>query len=297
MYVTGGAGASPTPGSLSFPTHDYPNAVPALTGTSYSSLQFCNPNVARNVTWGGFSNLGTTDNTSTFIIQDYMNPSSLFIASGGQGPGNSATIPAAYLKSGHYYGWSIQFDAARRVENAGFGDALGYVGFTKRSQGTFSVRTIPGTVSGIILLDNYEFGYGKVVTVEILSTTGAVVETQDITLGYYGRYAFDTTQTGIRNIRFKASHWLSRTLSIDLGVGRQATNFNLLNGDIDGDDEVSILDYLYLSAAYEQDSTSADWTTPNANGITPQMCDLQEDNEINIIDYLILSNNYELTGQ
>jgi hypothetical protein len=62
----------------------------------------------------------------------------------------------------------------------------------------------------------------------------------------------------------------------------------LINGDVDGDDSVSILDYLELSAAF--DSQVGD------PGYLPRI-DLDDDGFVSILDYLILSANYDLIGE
>ena len=70
-------------------------------------------------------------------------------------------------------------------------------------------------------------------------------------------------------------------------------------GDIDNDNEVSILDYLALSAFLGQQRVTSipAWTAFNATyGCSAQDADIDGDDEVSILDYLILSANYGLQG-
>jgi hypothetical protein len=96
------------------------------------------------------------------------------------------------------------------------------------------------------------------------------------------------------------SRWMRRVLS-NVAVGSTSLTATLSNGDVDGDNQVSILDYIFLSANY--DSTRANvgdavWFAPSAgNGDTaPFQSDLDGDDEVSILDYLILSSNFETQG-
>jgi hypothetical protein len=84
---------------------------------------------------------------------------------------------------------------------------------------------------------------------------------------------------------------------LDLSPFEGATvNFTYLGGDIDGDNEVSILDYLKLSENFGRDSNSPEWHS-NGFNMAAKYSDLDGDNEISILDYLILSGNYGMVGQ
>lgn len=70
-------------------------------------------------------------------------------------------------------------------------------------------------------------------------------------------------------------------------------------GDIDNDNEVSILDYLALSAFLGQQRVTSipAWTAFNATyGCSAQDADIDGDDEVSILDYLILSANFGLQG-
>lgn len=296
FYVTAGAAASATPGTLAFSFHDFPLQIPYLSGTSYSQLQLCDADFPRTVTWPAFSNFGTTnDNSISFIVQDYNVPSSLFTAQSSPA-GGSAVIPETYLIPGHYYGWSINNTAAKRTNNAGFGTAFSQASFSRRSQGYFEADIKPGWVAGVVLPQNREFGFGEDIVMQVVDNNDNVLASEVVTLGYYGRFSWNTGLSGTRRVRFKGDHWISDSVVVNLTTGTRDLSINLLNGDIDGDNEVSILDYIYLSEVYGQDSSSPTWLTANGDGITPMMCDIDEDNEVSILDYIYLSNNYGLAG-
>jgi hypothetical protein len=116
--------------------------------------------------------------------------------------------------------------------------------------------------------------------------------------GTYEVYA--ATDSSVR----AQGHWLTKnlgTVTVAAGTTVNAGTASLVNGDVDGDNEVSILDYLALSAYYGQISwdgaaVPAAWETLDTDNLAPYMCDLDEDGEVSILDYLILSGNYGLTG-
>jgi hypothetical protein len=89
-------------------------------------------------------------------------------------------------------------------------------------------------------------------------------------------------------VRAKVGHWLSQERNFTTAGGNAVNvNFSLKNGDVDEDDEVSILDYIILSVVYDKSLGDPGYV---ANA------DLDGDNVVSILDYLILSGNYELAG-
>jgi hypothetical protein len=62
---------------------------------------------------------------------------------------------------------------------------------------------------------------------------------------------------------------------------------SLLNGDVNGDNSVDLLDYFALSDAY---GSSVGDPTFNAEA------DLNGDDSVDLLDYFILSDNYGLEG-
>lgn len=89
-------------------------------------------------------------------------------------------------------------------------------------------------------------------------------------------------------ISVKPTHWLRRAVSVNTTGGDAAgISIVLMNGDIDGDNEVGIGDYAVLSASYGSVSGDLNWQ-PAA--------DLNEDESIDIADYAILSGAFGQVG-
>lgn len=58
-----------------------------------------------------------------------------------------------------------------------------------------------------------------------------------------GAYEFATSPSGTFDVAAKASHWLRQVIPNVALVGSVTLNFTLLNGDIDGDNEVTLFDF------------------------------------------------------
>jgi hypothetical protein len=97
------------------------------------------------------------------------------------------------------------------------------------------------------------------------------------------------TVPGTYRLYAKATHWLRavKTVTTTSSGTPNVGNFSLKNGDIDGDNEVSILDYIALSQAFGSEPGFTSW---NINA------DLDGDLVISILDYLTLSTNFGLAG-
>jgi hypothetical protein len=85
---------------------------------------------------------------------------------------------------------------------------------------------------------------------------------------------------------------------VSVTLGTNPVSPELKAGDVDDDDTVSILDYIFLSSNYEKDSSAADWNTPDpgANNAAPADADFDGDGSISILDYITLSTNFEASG-
>lgn len=71
----------------------------------------------------------------------------------------------------------------------------------------------------------------------------------------------------------------------------------LLNGDIGGDNSVTVFDYGPLSDYFDQNNTDADWYSIGSNGFAPADADFDEDGSVTVFDYGILSDNFDLWGE
>jgi WD40 repeat protein len=98
-----------------------------------------------------------------------------------------------------------------------------------------------------------------------------------------------TLPPGTYDVAAKSATTLRKRLaSVDLSASRpSALNFTLLNGDCDGDNQVTIADYVILSNAFERTPTMIGWDA---------RADLDGDGRVTILDFLVLSANYERVG-
>ncbi len=82
------------------------------------------------------------------------------------------------------------------------------------------------------------------------------------------------------------------------GVATSSTGINvtLLDGDVDGDNSVTVFDYGVLSDYFDKTNADSDWTTVGANGSAPADADLDGDGAVTVFDYGILSDDFDLSG-
>lgn len=94
---------------------------------------------------------------------------------------------------------------------------------------------------------------------------------------------------GEYHVTAKAAHWLrQRRSSVVIGAtGASGLAFSLVNGDVDGDNEISIGDYSLLSLAFGTEPGAPAWDTDS---------DLNGDESVDIGDYAILSSNFNQIG-
>ncbi len=285
LDVTGGA-ESPNSVVMNFPSSDFTTDVPSLTGSSWSSLQLCAPGDDRLVTFGPYINGGFAAITETAIA--VVDLTSTDLSTFGYGPSatyTSETILGTELKSGHRYSTQITTNSYTVTAGAGMGGADEYSEFIKGTYSQFRTDTLPGTVAGVITYnDAYTLPF-EPLHVEVVGAGGVIEDSQDVYVGYYGYYAFDTNVTGVKSIRFKGRHWISTLIAdVDLGVGQPDIDVSLRNGDIDGDNEVTNADY-------------AEWAANNGTFVTPNTSgDLDGDGEVTNSDYAIWAANNGESG-
>ncbi|MGQ9738506.1 MAG: hypothetical protein ACUVRT_11455 [Armatimonadota bacterium] len=145
------------------------------------------------------------------------------------------------------------------------------------------------TVSGTVGLSDYEGDKTTVpVTVEVRHPgTTDVIETHVVDLDSEGRYSFQTLLRGTYDLSAKASHWLRQTLTNLSITGDTTADFVLTNGDIDGDNEVTLFDFGQLVSAFGSMPGDDNWN-PNAN--------LDGDEEVTLFDFGILVRNFGAIG-
>jgi hypothetical protein len=126
------------------------------------------------------------------------------------------------------------------------------------------------------------------VTVSLWDDGELVVEYPDVALDKDGRFSLFNTVPGTFTVRVRGRHWMTESPGrYDMSGEVDLSPVSLINGDVDGDNIVSIVDYIALSAAYETTESSVNWN-PDA--------DLDGDGEVSILDYIILSTNYDREG-
>ncbi|MDW8321790.1 MAG: carboxypeptidase-like regulatory domain-containing protein, partial [Armatimonadota bacterium] len=107
-------------------------------------------------------------------------------------------------------------------------------------------------ISGNVELRDYEGDITQVPVAVELRQGGNVVRTATVSLDANGNYTIPAVLPGTYDLAFKASHWL-RTVVQGVTVGESAVtgvDVSLTNGDIDGDNEVTLFDFGALVAAF-----------------------------------------------
>lgn len=145
-------------------------------------------------------------------------------------------------------------------------------------------------VAGTVTLGDFGGDVTQIpVTIEIRNPGETTpVETHVVNLDSTGAYEFSTALTGVYDVAAKASHWLRQVLpGVTLSGAPVTLDFSLMNGDIDGDNEVSLFDFGALVAAFGTMPGDTAWN-PNA--------DLDGDEEVSLFDFGILVRNFGLIG-
>jgi hypothetical protein len=277
---------------------DFPVQVPALKPASWTALQLCPAGVSVPITWNTFTTPGVLPNQNTNFGMYNYTEGTVPVFVGGTNPGfGGTTIPGSVLKSGHRYQGFLQFFTYQDTPNAGSGSVTSRLQFIRDTQIPFKVKAERGTISGQLIFQGSTKQQGVKVSAEVVEPGGTVVDSVTFISGTEGWYAFDTSYRGVCRVRFDADHYLSVLSStVDTNVGQDFYDATLLNGDVDDDNEVTILDYIHLSSNFGAESTNPNWLNLQPNGLTPQDADLDEDGEITILDYILLSTNYGLSG-
>ncbi|MBS1707057.1 MAG: hypothetical protein JST40_14425 [Armatimonadetes bacterium] len=96
-------------------------------------------------------------------------------------------------------------------------------------------------------------------------------------------------------VRIKHSHWLSQERFYN-AASPTALVFNLINGDVDFDNQVTVFDYWILSDYFDMISSDANWLMVGSNGARPVDADLDGDGAVTVFDYLIISDNFDKMG-
>ncbi|MGC8784150.1 MAG: dockerin type I domain-containing protein [Armatimonadota bacterium] len=129
---------------------------------------------------------------------------------------------------------------------------------------------------------------GQPVEVQVRPAGDTVpLETHRISLDANSSLQLITSLRGVYDVSFKGGHWLRRTVPGVQLSGTVHLETSLQNGDIDGDNEVSLFDFGMLVAAFGSMPGDSTW---NANA------DLDGDEEVSLFDFGILVRNFGAIG-
>ena len=167
---------------------------------------------------------------------------------------------------------------------------VGFNASTGRNE-AFLLDTGPRTFQISGRLELRDFG-GDVTQVPIrmeLRQGGTPVRTETIYLNANGDYVIPNVENGTYDLAFKASHWL-RVVVAGIKVRNadvSGVDASLTNGDIDGDNEVTLVDFGALVVAFGSLPGDTMWN-PEA--------DLDGDGEVTLLDFGILVRNFGTVG-
>lgn len=294
--VTAGT-ASPDMGDILVAPADWPSDIPQLINGSWSALQLAPANTDTFIEWNTYTTTGGFSNQETSLyLFDYSVPGYNYINYGPATTYTSDTIPAASMKGGHRYAYTIYFQNYDTLLNQGFSGAASSQQYYYATTGYYQVKADPGTVSGTLTLADQAQTLGEPIEIEIHGE-GGLEETQTIYLGYFGYYVFDTTVTGVKTIKFKGRRHLRKAIpDVDLGVGHDYLDLTLISGDIDGDNAVTLLDFDIWSEYFDKSFLDADWFTVGSNGFAPVDADIDGGGSVDLLDYDYWSANYDTYG-
>lgn len=187
--------------------------------------------------------------------------------------GNTGFLPDGTFGTGHA-GWDWVTGWGAPDMNGLYSTLLG-----RTLQGGVSLGNWAVSPAGVsIKVDLYQVGTSTLVqsTTGVLASDGSYVVTTSAPNGSYDIYA-------------KGSHWLRRkAANVTVSAsGAASVNFALANGDITGDNVVSLADFAQLRAAFGSMPSSPNWN-PNA--------DLNGDLAVSLADFSILRANFGQSG-
>jgi hypothetical protein len=180
-------------------------------------------------------------------------------------------------------------DSTLSVAHAGWDSVTGW-GAPNFEAFFYSVAGRP--VSGSVTLNNYSASPGGVPALIQFYERGTsnLLDTRSATLDTSGHFTVRTQLApGAYDVYIKASHWLRRkapdqTLT---GTGMTGLTCSLANGDVNGDNLVSLGDFNRLRSAFGSSSGAGNWN-PDA--------DLNGDGTVSVGDFIILRNNFGQSG-
>lgn len=117
---------------------------------------------------------------------------------------------------------------------------------------------------------------------------GSLVRADTVYTDANANYVLSDVSAGLYQLAFKASHWLRvavPVILVDADVG--GVNVALTNGDVDGDNEVTLFDFGQMVAAFGAMPGDSHWN-PEA--------DVDGDGEVTLFDFGILVRSFGAVG-
>lgn len=180
-----------------------------------------------------------------------------------------------------------------RIDGGGSGTTYGSVsGFSDvqiaRSWVQAAARE-SGRIEGRVDLEGWtDSPLGMIVTIEVRPwQSSAVLQTVQARLDLTGRYSFVCEARGDLDIAVQGRTWLRQVKYAYVPTTGARVDFQLRNGDCDGDNVVTTFDYQVLSEAFDAVYGDARYNV---------RADLDGDGYVTVFDYAILSNNFDLSG-
>lgn len=156
----------------------------------------------------------------------------------------------------------------------------------------YEVPSFPAAITGQITLQDYVGPRPRpTVTLRLVPVGGGMPVTfSEVPLMADGSYRIGPNRTGQFWLYCRASTFLWSRLPGVLTLGNvtvSGASFSLVNGDCDGDNAITVFDYIVLSEAFGAEEGQAGWD-PSA--------DLDGDGLVTVFDYIVLSTNFDREG-
>lgn len=183
--------------------------------------------------------------------------------------------------------WSFRLPGHPRGTFSIGPDGTLYVGVTE-SSGLCVIRQ-QAYVGGQITFQDRNGNYPSTVRLGIYeSLSSDLIETLEFPVSENGSFGdFIALRPNFR-ILFDADGFLDRFLSVDVSTsGDKSVSVTLINGDANGDNAVSVADFLILRAAFGSSDGSPTWDA---------RADFNGDGTVSVADFLILRKNFGMSG-
>lgn len=189
--------------------------------------------------------------------------------------------------------------AAALTMNVSVGDSIELLPMRDPSHGSFTgdfvgfefgitTNPVPAFLSGNIHLQNYDGDVSDVhVPIIVRRSDGEAVFVKIANQDDHGDYALPVCMNGTYAVSAKPFHWLRKTIDTLFTDSGAIVDFDLINGDVDGDNEITLVDFGQDAAAFGSIDGDPNWN-PNA--------DLDGDGEVTLVDIAIVGANFGQVG-